>query len=237
MSMKKHLLTLALGLLMTTGAFAQVEFVDADKNVIPDGSTVVRNTVEKPVPVLEMYQIPSGISAKNTSASSVANVKIQVNVTDLPFGQLALCFPGTCWVNIGDFTGTYPTHKPTQANLAAEGPWTSPSSTSMKAGDVVGLQTEWKLNSLGQSTYDSDKDKGGFTATYSLLVNDQKVSTIKVYYTTDQNASGIAGVKANDSKKTIVARYNAAGQQVSASHKGLTLVKYADGTTKKVVIK
>lgn len=43
MSMKKHLLTLALGLLMTTGAFAQVEFVDADKNVIPDGSTVVRN--------------------------------------------------------------------------------------------------------------------------------------------------------------------------------------------------
>lgn len=92
MSMKKHLLTLALGLLMTTGAFAQVEFVDADKNVIPDGSTVVRNTVEKPVPVLEMYQIPSGISAKNTSASSVANVKIQVNVTDLPFGQLALCF-------------------------------------------------------------------------------------------------------------------------------------------------
>ena len=41
MSMKKHLLTLALGLLMTTGAFAQVEFVDADKNVIPDGSTVV----------------------------------------------------------------------------------------------------------------------------------------------------------------------------------------------------
>ena len=29
MSMKKHLLTLALDLLMTTGAFAQVEFVDA----------------------------------------------------------------------------------------------------------------------------------------------------------------------------------------------------------------
>lgn len=233
--MKKHLLTLALGLLMTTGAFAQVEFVDADKNVIPDGSTVVRNTVEKPVPVLEMYQIPSGISAKNTSASSVANVKIQVNVTDLPFGQLVLCFPGTCWVNIGDFTGTYPTHKPTQANLAAEGPWTSPTAGTLAAGASESLQTEWVISRLQVVQWDGSI--GGFTATYSLVVNDQKVRTIKVYYTTDQNASGIAGVKANDSKKTIVARFNAAGQQVSASHKGLTLVKYADGTTKKVIIK
>lgn len=34
--MKKHLLTLALGLLMSAGAFAQVEFVDANENVIPD---------------------------------------------------------------------------------------------------------------------------------------------------------------------------------------------------------
>lgn len=237
MSMKKHLLTLALGLLMTTGAFAQVEFVDANGNVIPDGSTVVRNTIEKPVPVLDMYQIPSGISAKNTSSSSVANVKTQVNVSDLPFGQLALCFPNACWLTIGKYTSGYPTHTPNESGLAAEGPWTSPSSTSMKTGEVVSLQTEWKLNSLGMSTYDPDRDKGGFTATYSLLVNDQKVRTIKVYYTTDQNASGIAGVKANDSKKAIVARYNAAGQQVSASHKGLTLVKYADGTTKKVVIK
>lgn len=233
--MKKHLLTLALGLLMTTGAFAQVEFVDADKNVIPDGSTVVRNTVEKPVPVLEMYQIPSGISAKNTSASSVANVKIQVNVTDLPFGQLALCFPGTCWVNIGDFTGTYPTHKPTQANLAADGPWTSPTAGTLAAGASESLQTEWVISRLQVVQWDGSI--GGFTATYSLLVNDQKVRTIKVYYTTDQNASGIAGVKANGSKKAIVARYNTAGQQVSASHNGLTLVKYADGTTKKVVIK
>lgn len=235
MSMKKHLLTLALGLLMTTGAFAQVEFVDADKNVIPDGSTVVRNTVEKPVPVLEMYQIPSGISAKNTSASSVANVKIQVNVTDLPFGQLALCFPGTCWVNIGDFTGTYPTHKPTQANLAADGPWTSPTAGALAAGASGSLQTEWVISRLQVVQWDGSI--GGFTATYSLLVNAQKVRTIKVYYTTDQNASGIAGVKANGSKKAIVARYNTAGQQVSASHNCLTLVKYADGTTKKVVIK
>ncbi len=237
MSMKKHLLTLALGLLMTTGAFAQVEFVDANGNVIPDGSTVVRNTVETPLEIPGLgknQQINSGISAKNTSNANVT-VKCQMDVTDLPFGQATLCFPGSCWINVGDLTGTYPTHKPTQANLEADGPWTSPTSGVLGAGATQSLETEWVISRLQVVQWDGSI--GGFTATYSLLVNDQKVSTIKVYYTTDQNASGIAGVKANDSKKTIVARYNAAGQQVSASHKGLTLVKYADGTTKKVVIK
>lgn len=234
--MKKHLLTLALDLLMTTGAFAQVEFVDAYGNVIPDGSTIVRNTIETPLdhPFGKNQQINSGISAKNTSNAAVS-VKCQLDVTELPFGQVALCFPGSCWINVGDLTGTYPTHKPTQANLAADGPWTSPTSGVLGAGATQSLETEWVISRLQSAQWDGSI--GGFTATYSLVVNDQKVRTIKVYYTTDQNASGIAGVKANDSKKTIVARFNAAGQQVSASHKGLTLVKYADGTTKKVVIK
>lgn len=234
--MKKHLLTLALGLLMSTGAFAQVEFVDADGNVIPDGSTVVRNTIETPLdlPFGKNQQINSGISAKNTSSAAVS-VKCQMDVTDLPFGQVALCFPGSCWINVGDLTGTYPTHKPVQTTLAADGPWTSPTSGSLAAGASELLQTEWVISRLQVVQWDGTI--GGFTATYSLLVNDQKVSTIKVYYTTDQNASGIDGVKANDAKKTIVARYNAAGQQVSVSHKGLTLVKYSDGTTKKMVVK
>ena len=232
--MKKHLLTVAMGLLMGTSAFAQVEFVDADGNVIPNGSTVTRNEIEKLVPVLEMYQINSGISVKNTSSSSVS-VKSQLEVTDLPFGQLALCFPGTCWVNVGDFTGSYPTHKPVQSTLAADGPWTSKEGT-LGAGKLESLQSEWKLNSLGLTTYDPDKNKGAFTATYSLLVNDAVVSTIKVLYTTDKDATGIAGVKA-DANKTVVATYNAAGQQVAPGTKGLNIVKYSDGTTKKVVVK
>lgn len=235
--MKKHLLTLALGLLMATSAFAQVEFVDADGNIIPSGSTVVRNEIETPVNIPGLgknQQINSGICAKNTSNAAVS-VKCQMDVTDLPFGQVSLCFPGSCWINVGDFTGTYPTHQPTQTNLSADGPWTSPTAGTLAAGATEKLETEWVISRL--QTVEWDGTNGSVTATYSLLVNDQKVSTIKVLYTTDQKASGIAGVKANDSKKTIVARYNAAGQQVSASHKGLTLVKYSDGTIKKVVIK
>lgn len=179
-------------------------------------------------------QVSAGISVKNTSGAAVT-VKTQLDVTDLPFGQLKLCFPGTCWINVADLKGTYPSHKPTQANLAADGPWTSPTSGVIGAGNKEDLQTEWIISQLQNTQWDGSI--GSFTATYSILVNDQKVSTIKVLFSTDQNATAIAGVKTDDTPKTIVARYNAAGQQVSASHKGLTLVKYADGTTKKVVIK
>lgn len=235
--MKKHLLTLALGLMMGSSAFAQVEFVDAQGNIIPDGSTVVRNEIEKPVPVLEMYQINSGISVKNTSSATVSNITTQMDVTDLPFGAVSLCFPNSCWITIGNFTGTYPTHQPDGNGLAADGPWTSPSAASLTAGATQTLQTEWKLNSLGLSTFDKDKDKGEFTATYSLLVGGKAVSTIKVLYTTDQNATGIANIKNDAAGKKEVGRYTINGQKMAQDAKGLAIVKYADGSAKKVVVK
>ena len=239
MNMKKHLLTMALGLLMGTSTFAQVEFVDdATGQVVPDGSTIVRNTIETtkhPTAGIVLRQlINSGLSAKNTSASTV-QVKSQVDVTDLPFGQFALCFPGSCWINVPDWKAAYPTHKPVQASLAADGPWTSTTSGSLGAGKTQSLESEWVISSIGNATWDGSL--GSFTATYSLLVNNAVVSTVKVLYTTDQNATGIAGVSTEKANKTVVATYNAAGQQVAAGSKGLHIVKYSDGSTKKVVIK
>lgn len=236
--MKKFLLTVAMGLAMSASAFAQVEFVDADGNIIPDGSTVVRNVIETPLDIPgfgKNQQINSGISAKNTSSSAVT-VKCQLDVTDLPFGQLALCFPGNCWVNVGNFTGPYPSHQPTQTNLSADGPWTSPTSGTMAAGAEQSLQTEWVVSRVQVAQWDGTTN-GSFTATYSLLVGDKKVSTIKVLYSTDPEATGIAGVKSNEAAKAEVARYNANGQLVPASQKGLVIVKYADGSAKKVVVK
>ena len=232
--MNKQLLTLPLGMLCGASAFAQVEFVDAEGKVIPNGSTVIRNEIEKPVPVLEMYQINSGISVQNTSSAAVS-VQSQINTTDLPFGQVALCFPGECWVNIGNFTGPYPTHKPTQSNLSADGPWTSAAAT-IAAGSTSSLQSEWKLNSLGLSSFNKDTDKGSVTVTYSLLVGGNAVTTIKVIYTTDQNAAtGISDAAANAA--TTVGYYNAAGQKCTSASNGITIVKYSDGSTRKVINK
>jgi len=237
--MKKHLLTVALGLLMGTSAFAQVEFVDdATGKIVPDGSTIVRNTIDiqkHPTDgIVLVEQISSGLSAKNTSAATV-QVASQVDVTDLPFGQFALCFPGSCWINVGNWKGTYPTHKPIQPNLSADGPWTSSTSGSLGAGKTQSLESEWKISSFGNATWDGSI--GSFTATYSLLVNNAVVSTVKVLYTTDQKSTGIAGVYTESESKTVVATYNAAGQQVATGSKGLHIVKYSDGSTKKVVVK
>ena len=237
LNMKKHLLTMALGLLMGTSAFAQVEFVDADGNIIPNGSTIVRNTIETPLEISgvgKSQQISSGLSAKNTSSVPV-NVKSQLEVTDLPFGQLALCFPGDCWVNVGDYKGSYPTHKPVQSNLSADGPWTSPNAGSLGAGASKSLQSEWVISNIGNCTWDGSV--GSFTATYSLLVDNAVVSTVNILYTTDQSTTGIAGVETDEANKTVVATYNAAGQQVAPDTKGLNIVKYSDGSTKKVVVK
>lgn len=232
--MNKQLLTLTLGMLCGASAFAQVEFVDAEGKIIPSGSTVIRNTIEKPVPVLEKYEIGSGISVKNTSSAAV-NVQSQINTTDLPFGQLALCFPGTCWVNIGDFIGTYPTHKPTQPNLSADGPWTS-AAAPIAAGSTTSLQSEWKLNNVGTTTFDKDKDKGSCTVTYSLLVNSKTVTTINVIYTTDPDAAtGIDGTAANNA--TATSCYNVAGQKCTSASNGISIVKYSDGSTRKVIKK
>lgn len=237
--MKKSLLAVALGLMMGTSAFAQVEFVDADGNVIPNGSKLVRNEIETPVDISGLgkkQQINSGIQVKNTSSYAVSAITTQLNTTDLPFGQLSLCYPASCWINVGDYIGYYPTHKPNQPGLSADGPWTSPSSGSLAAGEVKSLQTEWYLNNLGQTTYDGQI--GEFTATYSLLVDNKVVSAIEVLYSTDPNAStGISGVVADSANKQETGRYDLQGRQMAAGAKGLGIIKYNDGTAKKVVFK
>ncbi len=60
-------------------------------------------------------------------------------------------------------------------------------------------------------------------------------STITVFYTTDPGATGIDGVTAVDDNKEV-ARYTIDGQLLSAPQKGINIVKYADGTTKKVLV-
>lgn len=237
--MKKHLLSMALGLMMSAGAFAQVEFVDAQGNVIPSGSTIVRNHIETalelPIPNGKKQLIDAGLGLKNTSANSVS-VKTKIDVTDLPFGAFSLCYPNGCWITVGNYVGTYPTHKPDGNGLSEDGPWTSPQSVSLSAGQIVDkIQTEWYLSNIGQTSYNGEL--GEFTATYTILENGKEGSTIKVRFTTDQKATGISGIKSDVVNKTVVGTYNAAGQQVASGTKGLNIVKYSDGSCKKIVVK
>ena len=48
--------------------------------------------------------------------------------------------------------------------------------------------------------------------------------------------TGIGGINADGEGAEEVARYNAAGQMIAGPQKGLNIIKYADGTTRKVVV-
>lgn len=51
----------------------------------------------------------------------------------------------------------------------------------------------------------------------------------------DDNPLGIGGYVKTE--KTVVARYNVNGQRIYAPERGNNVVKYDDGTTKKVLVK
>lgn len=49
--------------------------------------------------------------------------------------------------------------------------------------------------------------------------------------------TGIKGVYGNGAEAVETARYNAAGQMITAPQKGLNIIKMSNGETRKVVVK
>lgn len=54
---------------------------------------------------------------------------------------------------------------------------------------------------------------------------------------TDPDSNGILGTLTDGNGVEEVARYNAAGQMIHGSQKGVNIIKYSDGTTRKVIVK
>ena len=64
------------------------------------------------------------------------------------------------------------------------------------------------------------------------------VNSAKTYWIVSNDPTGVSEVMANGGREAVeVARYNAAGQQINGQQKGLNIVKYSDGTTRKIVVK
>ena len=109
-------------------------------------------------------------------------------------------------------------------------------------GDDKVLEEDWNTYSViftveeGQTVRIGVKTSGVMTARW--FVGDNFTLT---YYGTEsakEDSEDPSGVEALDADATeIVAIYTASGAQVSALQKGLNIVKYADGTVKKVLVK
>lgn len=217
----KRTFTIALALIAGLGAFAQdnrLRFEDASGNIVADGTTIVINKVEvdKETGAEEMS---TGLFVRNTTTSEI-QACLNVDVTSLPSGSsFKACFPSNC--SIAESPKTFTTE-----------------SGSFKGSIVASSQTEWIP---GYMDYDEGVFKqayGDWTATIQIRVEKDgaMVDGPKVHVHFIRKASnGINDINAGNA--TVVARYTASGQLITAPVRGLNIVKLSNGKTIKEIVR
>lgn len=225
----KKLFTLCAAVVMgCMAASAQIDntfqFVDKDGNVVADGTTW--HAYEKENDIFYGTIIPSGLYVKNTT-SETANCSVDFQVTQMEGGTFQICYPTNCIV--------------AQAVMDEV---KSTGTCEQLANETKDLQSEWVVKPLLADA----ETTGTCTATIQLKVMNpleegQFVYTFKAYgpkitvvFHNDGTIDGIAGVEAGAGKEPV-AYYSLDGRRLGVAQKGLNIVKYADGTTAKVVVK
>lgn len=219
MKIRKVLVLVAAALLGTT-ANAQIDntlqFVDADGNVIPDGSTITVTDVEMDEFTGLPYQINSGLYVKKNSSEEVGAM-VEVNVSRMDNGSLACCFPGSCAAITA--TGTYETPPGTMSESSKD------------------FQTEWVFDSYGTCTatfslklMDFERNSWGMPENFTFKADGPSV-TVNFVYSDPTGIDGITG----DGKKTVTGYYSVDGRRLSAPQKGINIVEYSDGKRAKIL--
>lgn len=122
----------------------------------------------------------------------------------------------------------------------------------LKANASSGLPVTYTMESVngaelypaGSKTYLECKAPSEFTITavqngdshyYSTQRITKKVKVVKEEDYEKEKAAAIEGVEAENEKDVII--YNMNGQQIASPQKGVNIIRYSDGTTKKVYVK
>lgn len=220
--MKKDLLLvlfLALGPLNMLTAHAGDDdtfvFLDGDLNELADGATVTVNVEEDDFGELTG---DSKIRIRNTSDEK-QGVRITGEVNTLPSGHFQICFPSVCeyFYSTGSFTtkdGYVLGGK--QPRLQAE---YMPEAVSYGTCSVTVKAVRLKLDSDGNPTTE-------------VLGEGPTVNINFVY----ANPTGIKSAKVDNEKK-VTARYSISGARLQAHVPGINILKYSDGTTRRVLVK
>lgn len=215
--MKKILaLTLLLAAMVATAHAQDVDetacFADQNGNIIPNGTEINASTVYED---LMGVQILSGLFVKNTSDEELS-INVVVQVTELPSGQVQICYPSTCIpINqLGEIT-------------TAVG--------KLEGNALADLKTEWETNEnmfgTARATYKIQYcSYNALTQTYSVVEEGPQVTVCYNYL----DPSAIHQSKASEA--ATVATYNVNGQRTNGQS-GLVIVKKSDGTTRKQLAK
>lgn len=230
--MKKIIMAMSLALLCAAPLFAQDEeegegldktfiFVKADGTEVPDGAVLNLTDLEES-PFGDM-QINSGLYVKNTSSTS-ENINVTLNISSItPKSKIQFCVLMSC-TKYGE-PGSYV------------------KSGILRADYTNDLQLEWlpgeeEDEATGETKYLYGSGNATLMIEHMDAAGKYVVGTGPTV-TLNFTYADPTGIKDVDAKaaKTIVARYNANGQLLTAPQKGLNIVKYADGTSAKVLVK
>lgn len=209
-------------------AFAQTDlttltFVDKAGNVVADGTTLT--CTEVVIDQFGVTQIPTGLFVKNNTADEVATL-CHLNVETLDNGAVSCCFPANCKEaqNVGELSTT--------PNV-------------LEGDETHDFLTEWKPTAYGTSTVSFQIYIQEIKTVYNPVIKmdmpdyetfkafGPKITVNFVY----SDPASINGVSTTDGAQ-MEAFYTMSGQKISAPLcNGVTLVKYTNGKTVKMIQK
>lgn len=195
-----------------------MQFVDKDGKVVENGSVITVNQLEKDeLDEDALGFISTGLSVKNTTPQEVG-VGLIVSVQKMDNGAAQFCFPKTC------------------QEIKAKGTFSQDGS--LTANVTKDVATEWFPAAYGECTMTLKlqvlKIKSKFPPSYSFVADGPQVTVHFV----NADPTGIKHLDAsapNQNKTKMI--FDALGTKRTQLQKGINIVKYTDGTVKKVLVK
>lgn len=195
---------------------ATINGTDTTWTQLHDGDTYTTNAAG--YDEFDVFNIASGLYLRNTSNED-ATARVHMTINNLPTGQIQFCMLGEC--QMYSVLGTDNTKGGT-----------------ISAGKNYDMRLEWVPESYGTATITLQanpavgRQTGMFNTSYFDTGVGPKITVNFVY----ADPTGINSVNA-DSKNTgkVSAIYNLRGEQLSQLQKGVNIVRYADGTAKKII--
>jgi len=207
--MKKIFTLLSVAMLTLTATAQNYVFVDKDGNTVDDGAVITQTEAEDDG--FGGILLQSGLSVKNAGAPANYQVRIHSDITQIDNGALQVCFPQNCH-----------SYNTTGVNKSEE--------AKLNADETKGIQSEWLPTAYGECvvTYQAMAlqpmgnlfiEKGG-----------PKVTVHYVY----ADPSAVTAVRTSEPATVF---YTLDGRRSHSLTKGISIVRRADGTVRKVLRK
>lgn len=211
-------------------ALSSLQFVRSDGTLIPDGAILIVDSAEQS-PFGENI-MNSGLFLRNSGDEAVV-VAIEVDISSLDAGTLQCCFPQNC--QSYDAAGTYLT----------------PTGTLSANSSPLNLRTEWIFFDSGYEGQATARFRVrifrqdglsplGYGPAVSVCFASPALTGIKSAIVND-TATLVPGFPPSSYKPSssappaLVGIYDISGRRLSDLQKGLNILRYSDGSTRKIM--